>query len=139
MGSATFSVVAATPGYASTPAPGNTINLGSVQVGSSVTTTLTISETGNMTLTLSNPQISGAGASHFRLASSPSFPLSIPDGGASATLLVTCAPTTTGTLSATLTMATNDPAQASASYPLTCTGLAADDGRMRVFLPLVRR
>ncbi|RRR70981.1 MAG: choice-of-anchor D domain-containing protein, partial [Candidatus Viridilinea halotolerans] len=142
--SATFSVVAALPGYVSIPTPDSTISLGSIQVGDSLTSTLTISNTGSGMLTISNSQISGAGAAAFSLVSPPVFPLSIASGGPSEMLQIVCNPTAAGVLTATLTLNTNDTTQSSVSYPLTCTGLAApepepEDPSTRIFLPVVMK
>jgi hypothetical protein len=124
----------AQPGYSSTPAPGSAINVGTANVGSTVSATLTISETGEATLVVT-PTLSGADAAAFGFAPTT---LTIPDGGAAQDLTISCTPSVSGTLAttlaATLTVAhnaTNSPAV----YPLRCTS-----GTLHyVYLPLVLR
>jgi len=50
------------PGYASTPMAGSAINLGQVNLGRPITSTLAISETGNATLNVTGYTLSGANA-----------------------------------------------------------------------------
>ncbi|RRR71864.1 MAG: DUF11 domain-containing protein [Candidatus Viridilinea halotolerans] len=119
-----FTVIVGTPapGYGSTPAPGATLDVGSVLVGNSVTVTLTISETGNALLRVSDPQLTGTGAAHFRLANPSRFPLELADGAAPQALALVCTPSAAGVFSATLTLNTNDPTRPTVSYPLACEG-----------------
>jgi hypothetical protein len=126
---ATFNIAAGNPGYGSTPAPGSTINVGTANVGSTVSTTLTVSETGDMTLMVT-PTLSGADAADFGVAPST---LTILDGGVAQDLTISCTPSVTGTLAATLTVAHNAPGSP-AVYPLICTGEA-----LHCYLPLVLR
>ena len=121
---------AATPGYGSTPAPGGTIAVGSSNIGTPVSTNLNVFETGNATLTVGlqggtvATAITGANAADFTITS-PAFPINIADGGAAQNVAVQCTPSAAGARTATLTLTTNDPAQATVTYPLTCTGQAA--------------
>ncbi len=115
------------PGYGSVPAPGGALALGSAAVGSSVAGSLVISETGNASLTVQNPMITGANAADFAITT-PTFPIIVADGGASVTVSVQCTPSAAGPRSATLQLATNDPLVPNPSYPLSCTGLAAGYG-----------
>ena len=113
------------PGYSSNPAPGNTLAVGSATVGSPVSTSLSVSESGNATLTVSSPMISGAHAADF-IVTAPAFPFSIVDGGLAQLVTVECTPSAQGARTASLQLTTNDPGQATVMYPLTCTGLAAN-------------
>jgi hypothetical protein len=117
-----------TPGYASAPVAGSTIDVGRVKVGSPVTATLTISETGEATLSVSH-SLSGTNAADFSV--SPAT-LSIPDGGAAQSLSIRCAPGGPGLRTATLTV-NHNAAGSPAAYTLNCTGL------MAVYLPIVLR
>ncbi len=110
----------ATPGYASTPASGSPINVGSANVGATITQTLVVSETGNATLTIANATIGGAGASNFKIAT-PTFPLTIADGKSSQNVVLVCTPSISGLLTATLTI-THNATGSPATYPLSCLG-----------------
>jgi len=123
---ATFSL-ASQPGYDSSPAPGSSIDVGVASVGSTVSATLTISETGDATLVVT-PTLSGVDAVHFGVAPAT---LTILDGGTAQDLTIECTPSITGTLAATLTVAHNAPGSP-AVYPLICTGEAH-----YIYLPLV--
>ncbi len=113
-------------GYASSPAPGATIDFGSTQVGTPVSnSSLTISETGNAALVVSNPTIiSGTDAGDFSIIA-PAFPLTINDGAASQAITLQCNPGAAGIRTASLTFTTNDPANPNPSYSLQCVGIAA--------------
>jgi len=126
-------VTAGTPGYASLPPAGRTIqfglDMGGVKVGATVTSTLTISETGNATLNITSLVLSGPNAADFSV-SPTSF--SIVDGGASQTVSITCTPARYGLRAATLTV-NHNAAGSPATYTLNCTG------KVMVYLPLVLR
>jgi hypothetical protein len=128
---ATFNLAPGQPGYGSTPPPGSNIDVGTASVGTTVSTTLTIRETGDMTLVVT-PTLSGADAHDFGLAPTT---LTILDGGAAQDLTIGCTPSLTGTLAATLTVAHNAPGSP-AVYGLSCTGAAFD---YAVYLPVVVR
>ena len=87
------------PGYLTAPA---SMNLGSVVVGGSQTQTLTLSNSGGSSLTISGATVSGTVFS----VSGLTFPYTL-TAGASASVSVTFAPTATGTDTATLTLASN--------------------------------
>jgi uncharacterized repeat protein (TIGR01451 family) len=126
-GCATAAVTVVAAGYSSTPAPGSTIDVGRTGVGSPVTATLTLRETGNLTLTVPSHALSGANAADFAVTPAT---LSIPDGGAAQTLRVRCVPQALGLRVATLTVHHN--AQGSpATYTLTCNGV------MATYLPVI--
>ena len=115
------------PGYGSSPAPGSTIHVGSANPGRSITATLTISETGNATLNVTDIQISGSHASNFHVTQTT---FSIPDGGPAQSLNIVCTPSASGQRTATLTIYHNAAANP-ATYTLTCTG------QFMNYLPLV--
>jgi hypothetical protein len=106
-------------------------------VGSTISTTLTINEIGDMSLAVT-PTLSGSDVADFGVTPST---LTIPDGGAAQDLIISCTPSSTGTLgtlartlATTLTVAHNAPGNP-AVYPLRCIG-----GALRyVYLPLVIR
>jgi hypothetical protein len=116
-----------TAGYASTPAPGGTISFGSVAVGGTLPGTLQVSETGGQTLTVSTPHLTGTSPGDFSIATA--FPISIPNGSPPKAVQLSCTPHALGARTATLTLTTNDAAQTTVSYTLTCTGLAAPVAR----------
>jgi ELWxxDGT repeat protein len=106
------------PGYGSSPAPGATITVGSALIGTPVSTTLSVSETGDAPLNVTGHSLSGTNASDFSV--SPAT-LSIADGGAAQDLTITCTPASAGLRTATLTV-THDAPGSPASYTLACTG-----------------
>jgi uncharacterized repeat protein (TIGR01451 family) len=117
------------PGYDSNPAPDSAIDVGTDNVGSTVTATLTISETGEATLMVT-PTLVGPDAADFDVTPST---LTIPDAVVAQDLTIACRPSVTGTLAATLTVAHNATGSP-ALYPLSCTGEA-----YAIYLPLVLR
>lgn len=109
--SGTGSGTTSTPGYLSAP---SSMNLGSANVGSTVTKTLTLSNTGGSSLKISGATVSGTGY----VASGLALPYTLA-AGSSANLSVAFTPTTSGTISATLYIASDasDP-----SVPVALTG-----------------
>ena len=124
----------ATAGYASAPAPGSTLAIGAVPANQSGSATLAVSESGTAALTVNLGGLSGANASSFSVRA---LPVSIADGGTAQTLVVTCRPQAAGPLTATLALATNDPAQPTVRYTLTCTGIGQPT--FYAFVPMVGR
>jgi hypothetical protein len=114
------SVVGATAGYGSTPAPPGPIAFGSGVVGFTLSASLGLYETGGRTLTVSDPQLGGTHPGDFSVTTA--FPVSVPDGAPSQTVQLTCTPQAEGLRTATLALATNDPARPTVLYDLTCTG-----------------
>ena len=108
-------------GYSSTPVQPGPVVFGNVTFGQQQDVSLTVANTGNKTLQLSNPQISGANAADFAILIG--FPLNV---DAPTQIPLRCAPTgsTPGTRSATLTIATNDELQTSVNYTLVCNAVA---------------
>ncbi|HNT74232.1 MAG TPA: choice-of-anchor D domain-containing protein [Anaerolineae bacterium] len=127
---ATFNNAPGHPGYGSTPAPGSALDLGTTNMGRTISATLSIFETGDMTLVVT-PTVSGANAGDFSVTPST---LTIEDGGAAQTLTIACTPTLDGTRVATLTVAHNAPG-GPALYSLHCTGGTA----YTIHLPLLFR
>jgi predicted outer membrane repeat protein len=119
-----FEADAFVAGYGSTPVQPGPLAFGATLNGTPVDTTFSIFETGNTTLNVSNPQFSGANAAEFAVKAVSPFPLNILDGGAAATITLTCTPAGVGQRSATLTLTTNDPAHAQVAYSLSCDGTA---------------
>jgi hypothetical protein len=119
-------ITMAAPGYGSSPAPGSTIYVGSADPGRSITTTMTISETGNAMLNVTDIQISGSHASNFHVTQTT---FSIPDGGPAQSLNIVCTPSASGQRTAVLTIYHNAAANP-AIYTLTCTG------QFMIYLPL---
>ncbi len=129
---ATFDLtVVGQPGYGSTPAPGSTIDLGTTEVGSTISATLTIRETGDMTLTVT-PTLSGPDMGDFAV---PTATLTLLDGDPAQALVISCAPTLTTTRAATLTI-THNAEGSPAVYALRCAG---KQSKHMIFLPLVIR
>lgn len=111
------------PGYGSTPVEGSGIAFGSAVInGGTAEALLQIFETGNTTLQVGSPQLSGLNVADFAVGAPSPFPLSIADGGAARTISLTCAPKAAGLRTATLTLSTNDPNLPQVSYFLTCNG-----------------
>ncbi|MEN9849175.1 MAG: hypothetical protein RL368_1915, partial [Pseudomonadota bacterium] len=105
-----------------TPAAGSALNLGIADFGNPSTSSITVINLSSTVLTI-NASISGANASDFSVT-----PSSINIADSTDALLqqqifiVQCRPAATsfGALTATLNLASNDPAQANLTYPLTC-------------------
>jgi len=110
------------PGFGASVAPGGFINLGFAPVGQIVTSTLIISETGNLPLTISSAVISGADASYFSIVS-PAFPQTINNGGPALAVVLACNLAQPGPRIATLSFTTNDPSRPTVQYTLTCSGV----------------
>jgi len=107
----------ATPGYGSMPPAASTINIGTANVGSSVSAPLQIIETGTATLNITSHALTGTNAGDFSVTPAT---LSIADTGAPQNLTIQCTPTATGLRTATLTVNHNVPG--SSAYTLNCTG-----------------
>jgi len=113
---------AGAPGYGSSPAIGSTLNI-SGAVGTNPTTTLTVSETGNINLGVGFIQVTGTDAAKFSFTpvlfnTSPQF--GILDGHQPQDVGIVCDGSVVGTFTAQLEIvhnATGSPA----TYPLSCT------------------
>ncbi|MDD2815759.1 MAG: choice-of-anchor D domain-containing protein [Thiotrichaceae bacterium] len=109
--------------FSTIPAIGSSLNLGVADFGNPSTSSVTVINLSNTVLTVS-ASISGTNAADFSVTPSSA---SIAGSSAGVTPLqqlfvVQCRPAATsfGALSATLNLATNDPAQANVTYPLSC-------------------
>jgi hypothetical protein len=98
----------------------SSLNLGSVKVGSTASSTLTINNVGAQNLAISLISVSGAPFG----VSGITTPATIAPNG-SATLNVTFSPTIAGTDSGSITIASNDPQTPSSAVTLSGTGTAA--------------
>ena len=117
------------PGYASSPDSGSVITVGTAYVGTVVTTTLTISNTGTATLDVTSHGVGGPDAADFSVLPDT---LSIAAGSAAQHLNIQCSPNLPGLRTATLTVKHNA-VGSPATYTLTCLG------RVAVYLPIIMR
>ncbi|MBK8033334.1 MAG: DUF11 domain-containing protein [Chloroflexi bacterium] len=108
------------PVYDSAPPVNATINLGSVVVGSEISTTLQIIEDGDSALTVSLSSIGGLHPGDFRLIG---LPTTIGNGNPPQDTAIICTPSAAGVRSAQLTFTTNDPTQPTVTYAVECTGI----------------
>jgi 6-phosphogluconolactonase (cycloisomerase 2 family) len=107
------------PAFDAVPLPPGPINFGSVQVNTTVTTNLTVKNSGNYQMLLSNPSLSDI---HFGLTNT--FPITL-FANAQNNLVLTCRPTATGPLTGTLSFDTTDPERPNVAYTLLCNGTPA--------------
>jgi Abnormal spindle-like microcephaly-assoc'd, ASPM-SPD-2-Hydin len=112
-----------TPGYLSAP---SSMNLGSVNVGSTVTKTLTISNTGGTSLSISGATVNGTGY----LVGGMTCPYTLAAGG-SASLSVSFTPTTAGTNNASLNF-TSNASNSSVAVALSGSGTSVTSGTLGV-------
>lgn len=109
-------------GYTSTPLVNGTVTFPNVMVSETGSKTITIKETGDSPLVvhLAETPLTGSNPLDFKIATA--FPLIINNGEAPQTLTVECRPSTTGNLSATLNLVSNDLDNPTPTYNLKCTG-----------------
>jgi hypothetical protein len=105
------------PEYYSVPEPNSTLEFGSSTVGTLVTLSINIANTGNADLRIDSHTITGINAADFSVLTS--FPFSIASGDTAQTVTVQCKPSTQGIHYASLQMSGNDGTQL---YNLQCTG-----------------
>lgn len=110
-------------GFGATLVQPGPIDFGNVTFGQNQNKTLTVFNTGNIPLALSEPQISGADSTDFALLTN--FPVNV-DLIAPAAIQLRCAPggTTPGLRTAVLSFKTTDPAQPTVGYTLICNAVA---------------
>ncbi|MBZ0237575.1 MAG: choice-of-anchor D domain-containing protein, partial [Deltaproteobacteria bacterium] len=109
-----------------------TLNVGTVAVGSSVTNTMTIGNSGKLGLTISSMTITGTHASEFAFTDhmctgttcNPDPDMIAANGGSSG-FVIRCAPLDRGLRTATLTVNSNDPASPKTAT-LECTGQSGE-------------
>jgi hypothetical protein len=109
-------------GFASSPAPGSTIALGTGDVGSASSLSpqlITVSEIGDETLDVTALTFTGANASSF---STTTAPFTIADGGSDVIVDVNCTPDARGDLTGTLELTNNSVNNPNPQYSLTCAG-----------------
>ena len=100
-------------------------NYGDVDVGSSSSQTFTVSNDGDADLDVSSVSLSGTNANQFSITSGGgSFSLS---PGGSRSVVVQFVPTSEGSKSATLSIASNDPDEATKTAALSGTGIQGPD------------
>jgi 6-phosphogluconolactonase (cycloisomerase 2 family) len=107
------------PGFGSTPAAPGPLDAGTVLLGQSGTTQLSLREVGTALLNLGAPQVNGDAQDDFSVSG---LPANIANGGAAISATVTCTPSAPGIRSATLSFSTNDPTTPTVAFTLTCTG-----------------
>lgn len=110
------------PRFGASVYPGGIVNVGNTGIGEPVTGTLVISETGNLPLAITSATLNGPDAGYFAIIT-PTFPLTIPDGGSSRNVAITCTPAQPGPRAATLKFTTNDPSRPTVNYFLACGGV----------------
>ncbi len=110
------------PGYSSTPTTGSNIQMGTTQ-GTNVTSTITVSETGNANLNVTG--VSFAAGSSAQISVTGFSPFTITDGsGQTQNITVSCNAATAGVFTATLNVAHNATGSP-AAYSITCNVTAA--------------
>jgi len=105
----------------------NAVNFGNVSIGSTGSSSLTISNAGTADLTISLLTFTGTG-----FGDSGMTPPKTISAGQSAPLTLTFAPTSTGAASGSLTIASNDPTTPSAVVSLSGTGSSTALGQLSV-------
>lgn len=120
-----------TPGGGSVSADKNTLLFNDVTTTSAVTTgnrqTITLTNNGTGTLTVSQMVLSGSNANQFSLVNAPGTPFNIAPGQTQA-ITVAFTATSTGIKTATLTLSTNDPNNAQMTFALRGLGTAGEGG-----------
>jgi len=108
--------------YTSTPAPHSVLNFGYVRVTQSNSQLLTIRNKGNRPLKITNISIKGEHAHDFSLSTQKD--VSLANTETEFALTITCEPQQKGLRTATLNLKSNDSANETIEYPLTCVGTA---------------
>ncbi len=106
------------PAFDADPMPPGPIDFGSVQVHTVLTTSFTVHNAGNYTLTLSSPAL--VDAIHFGV--STTFPINL-SVNAQKAIVLACKPTVAGALATNFTFNTSDTDKPSVSYSLLCNGV----------------
>lgn len=108
------------PAYDSTPAVSASIDVGATLIGTQTSAVLSILEVGSAALLVDLDSISGAHAADFSIIGLSTV---IGNGNPPQDVAIVCAPSAAGIRTARATFTTNDPAQPTVSYDLTCTGI----------------
>jgi predicted outer membrane repeat protein len=111
-------LAARAPAFDADPMPPGPINFGSVQINHVLTTSFTVHNAGNYTLTLSGPAVGDA--AHFGVSTTFPIDLSV---NAQKTIVLACKPTVTGALATTFSFHTTDADKLNVSYSLLCNGV----------------
>lgn len=122
-GSVTIEITGAA-GFASSPQPNSTIDLGSAIVGnlsSGSPSNIAVSEVGDQQLQVTAFPFTGSNPSDF---STSATAFNIDDGGDPVNVPVSCTPNARGMRTATFEISNNSSNAPSAQYTLECTGLA---------------
>ena len=101
---------------------GGTVDFGSVVQSTAKTLTITIENTGNAGLTVSEPSKSGTDAALFTIDTVPASSIA---GGGTSTFNITFAPVSTGIKTASLTITNSDSDEGTYTFTITGTGMAA--------------
>lgn len=112
------------PVFGSTPPAGSPINAGTTGVGGTTPSTpLNFTNTGNLQLEFCSCTVSGPNASDFSVSACPT----LIQPGANAALNVSCTPSAPGPRTATLTLVTNDSTRGTNfTYALQCNGIGSN-------------
>ena len=108
------------PAFDAEPMPPGPLNFGSVQINHTITTSFTVHNAGNYSLTLSGPAL---GDAHFGIVS-PTFSIGLAANQVKP-IVLSCTPTVVGSLATTFTFNTTDADKPNVSYSLLCNGTAA--------------
>jgi hypothetical protein len=109
-------------GFGSTPAPGATIDLGAVELGTTTgAMNIDVSETGDQTLDVTAITFSGANMADFATSAAPFM---IADGGANVLVDLTCTPGGRGMRTGTVELTNNSVNSPNAQYTVECAGLS---------------
>jgi PGF-pre-PGF domain-containing protein len=112
------------PSLSTTPSSGSTLEFGSAPVGSATQKELQLNNTGNATLVIAEPSVSGSDSGSFRLLSGDQTLRIAPDS--TQNISIGFAPSSTGGKSAELTVATrNDPTPQTVTIDLNGDGTQA--------------
>lgn len=115
----TLSGTARAPSLAASP---TSASFGTVAIGASQTTTLTLTNSGDAALAVSAVSFSGVAASEYSLVAAPSAPFSIPANGGTQQLTVKFSPTDVGPRAAALTLTSNNYPAGPFTVPLSGAG-----------------
>ncbi|EDN71518.1 protein containing RHS repeats [Beggiatoa sp. PS] len=115
------------PIYHSAPEPNSTIVFNEFgNANTIVSQTITISERGDVDLTMTSYSITGTHANDFSVLS-PAFPFTIADGSEDQAVTVQCSPSEVGLRTAQLQINNNDPKRSVVEYSLECTNANLTD------------
>jgi hypothetical protein len=114
-----------------TPSTADNTDFGAISNGTSTTKTFTVRNTGNAALSVTGCSFTGTNSSEFSLSGAPSFSVSVPANG-SYNLTVRFAPASTGLRTASMNIASNDPAISDYDFAIEGTSNANTAPDVRV-------